>query len=59
MMTFLPVVLLYWESRQAICIGMCSGWLKLNGVVMSRYRMQNIGEHYIWRFAQKMLLAGF
>ena len=24
------------------------------------YRIsKNIGEHYIWRFAQKMLLAGF
>ena len=34
-MTFFLVAIFYQESRQAICIHMCSGWSKLNGIVMS------------------------
>ena len=31
----------------------------VNSVIMDYHISRNIGEHYIWRFAQKMLLLRF
>ena len=41
-------------------MGMETIILEYPGVEETIYHISsNIGEHYIWRFAQKMLLAGF